>query len=101
MNRRMQRHTQVAREQAAGLDSTLEMELCLLLLHGILHIASLPITKFDLLKLIAKHYDKDIAIIADDTVTIDRSLDSSHFNALTGYHSPEWNDLVMRMHDFG
>ena len=36
-------------------------------LHGILHIASTPITKFDLLKLIAKHYDKDIAIIADDT----------------------------------
>lgn len=30
---------QVAREQAAGLDSSFEMELCLLLVHGILHIA--------------------------------------------------------------
>ncbi|MFA5801014.1 MAG: rRNA maturation RNase YbeY [Thermoleophilia bacterium] len=30
---------QVAREQAVGFDSTFEMELCLLLVHGILHIA--------------------------------------------------------------
>lgn len=30
---------QVAREQAVGLDSTFEGEMCLLLIHGILHIA--------------------------------------------------------------
>ena len=30
---------QVAREQAAGLDTTFEEEICLLLIHGILHIA--------------------------------------------------------------
>jgi dTDP-4-dehydrorhamnose reductase len=33
-------------------------------------------------------------------VVIDRSLDSARFRAATGYASPDWPELVARMHAF-
>jgi dTDP-4-dehydrorhamnose reductase len=69
-------------------------------LHGLWHVSSNPISKFELLKLVAKIYGKQVEIVPDDSVTIDRSLDGSRFNAATGYSAPSWHDLVTRMHDF-
>jgi len=67
-------------------------------LHGLYHVSSEPITKFDLLHLIATVYNKSIEIVPDDEVRIDRSLDSSHFRKATGYAPPPWPELVQLMH---
>ena len=68
-------------------------------LQGLYHVSADPINKFDLLKLVAEVYGKSITITPDDTLVIDRSLDSSHFRKITGYQPPAWPELVRRMHE--
>lgn len=70
-------------------------------LRGVYHVSSEPINKFELLKLIAKAYEKKVEIKADDDVVIDRSLDSSRFSNETGFVAPAWPDLIKIMHEFG
>ncbi len=70
-------------------------------LHGIYHVAADPIAKRDLLHLVAEVYGKSIKIVPDDTLVIDRSLDSTRFCSATGYIVPQWPELVRRMHSFG
>lgn len=67
-------------------------------LHGLFHVAASPISKFDLLSIVAQVYGKSITIEPDDTLRIDRSLDSSRFRAATGYAAPAWQELIERMH---
>jgi dTDP-4-dehydrorhamnose reductase len=67
-------------------------------LNGLWHVSSQPINKFELLKFVGEIYGKRIEIIPDDSVTIDRSLDGSRFNAATGYSAPSWRELVSQMH---
>lgn len=68
-------------------------------LYGLYHVSAAPISKFDLLRLIAKEYAKDIEIEAYHEFAIDRSLDSSRFRAATGYCAPAWPDLIAMLHD--
>ncbi|MNR07592.1 dTDP-4-dehydrorhamnose reductase [compost metagenome] len=68
-------------------------------LSGLYHVSVEPIDKLSLLKLVAEVYGKDIEIIPDDNVCIDRSLDSSAFRDATGYLPPGWDELVKVMHD--
>ena len=63
-------------------------------LHGIYHVASQPISKFDLLRLIAERYGKAIRLIPDDVISMDRSLNANRFKAATGYIPPSWPVLV-------
>lgn len=70
-------------------------------LHGLYHVASAPISKYELLKLVARAYDKDIALTPDDGLQIDRSLDASRFNTTTGYQPPAWPELIDTMKQFG
>jgi dTDP-4-dehydrorhamnose reductase len=67
-------------------------------LQGVYHVSSEPISKYELLRLVAQRYEKQIDIEPDDTVTIDRSLDSSRFRQATGYHPPSWPELVDNMY---
>ena len=67
-------------------------------LTGVYHVSSSPISKFDLLNLIAKTYKKSIRIELDDTVCCDRSLDSTRFNRHTGYTPNGWKRLVEKMY---
>lgn len=69
-------------------------------LHGVYHVASKPINKFDLLKLVARVYGKDIQINPSEDLIIDRSLNADRFNKETGYVPPEWPALVQRMYEF-
>lgn len=69
-------------------------------LHGLYHVSAEPINKLDLLTLIAKTYGKTIDISPDDTLVIDRSLDSSRFRGAAGYQPEPWPELVRRMHEF-
>jgi dTDP-4-dehydrorhamnose reductase len=54
----------------------------------------------ELLKLVARTYGKEIEIVEDDAVLIDRSLDSTRFRTETGYAPDDWPALVARMHAF-
>lgn len=66
-------------------------------LHGLYHVSAEPISKHDLLTLVAHAYGKTIALVPDDTVKIDRSLNSQRFRQATGYMPPEWPELVAGM----
>ena len=70
-------------------------------LRGLYHVSAEPIAKFDLLRLVAKTYGKSIEITPDDTLVIDRSLDSTRFREFVGYAPPGWPELVRTMHEFG
>lgn len=69
-------------------------------LHGLYHVSADPISKHDLLALTKKVYKKEIEIIPDDSIIIDRSLDSSLFRKATGYVQKPWPELIQAMHDF-
>lgn len=69
-------------------------------LHGLYHISAKPINKFDLLKMLAKAYGKNIEINPSEELVIDRSLNSDRFKEATGYAPPEWPTLVQRMCEF-
>lgn len=67
-------------------------------LSGLYHVAAKPIAKFDLLKMIADVYGKNIDIASDDKLVIDRSLNADKFRVATGYVAPEWPELIKLMH---
>lgn len=69
-------------------------------LTGVFHVAAKPISKYDLLSLVAKVYEKPIDIIADDRQVLDRSLNSEKFKLATGYEAPEWDTLIKTMHAY-
>lgn len=66
-------------------------------LHGVIHVSSDKISKYDLLMLAKKAFKKDIEIIPDDDFFCDRSLDSTHFRQLTGYRPPAWEDMIQEL----
>jgi dTDP-4-dehydrorhamnose reductase len=70
-------------------------------LHGLYHVSAEPIAKFDLLKLFAAVYERDMEIVPDEALVIDRSLNSDRFRAATGYSPPPWLELVAEMRRFG
>lgn len=69
-----------------------------LALHGLYHVAAAPISKLELLRLVASQYGKGIEIVPDHDFAIDRSLNGDRFAAATGYTAPPWPELVARMH---
>lgn len=69
-------------------------------LSGLYHLAATPISKYDLLKLIAAIYEKKIDIRLDDSLKIDRSLDAAKFQAATGYVAPDWPEMIRTMHTY-
>jgi dTDP-4-dehydrorhamnose reductase len=64
---------------------------------GIYHVGGEAINKFELLKLFASVYEKNIDITRDETFVINRSLISDKFNDLTGYKVSKWEDMVKAM----
>jgi dTDP-4-dehydrorhamnose reductase len=69
-------------------------------MSGLYHVSSKPISKLDLLRLVATVYGKDIKIVPDDALRIDRSLNSARFTAATGYVAAEWPELIAEMHEY-
>ena len=70
-------------------------------LTGIVHLAAKPINKYELLKLVAKTYKKNIKLTEDNTIIIDRSLNGSNFERHTGYKPKPWGELIENMKTFG
>jgi dTDP-4-dehydrorhamnose reductase len=69
-------------------------------LHGLYHVSANPINKYDLLQIVNKIYNKNILITPNESLSIDRSLDSSKFRLATGFQPKSWPDLIQAMHDF-
>lgn len=64
-------------------------------LCGVWHVASQPISKYDLLKALACRLQlKNVSVVPDDGVITNRSLDGSAFSAKVGYVAPSWESMV-------
>jgi dTDP-4-dehydrorhamnose reductase len=70
-------------------------------MHGLFHVASRPISKYDLLHMVNQEYGKGLKIEPDDHLKIDRSLNANRFLEATGYKAPDWPDLIAQMREFG
>lgn len=67
-------------------------------LRGLYHLSVESINKYELLRLIANIYEKEIEVIPDDEVRVDRSLNSDRFRSATGYRPAAWPSLIEAMH---
>lgn len=64
-------------------------------LDGLYHVASTPITKYDLLWRMQDALGwQDITIEPDDQFHCDRSLLGSRFAAATGWQPPDWDEMI-------
>ena len=66
-------------------------------LSGIYNLSSSPISKYDLLGLIKRHYSKDINIEEDSSFIIDRSLDGTRLKKILNYDFDNWDVMTERM----
>lgn len=66
-------------------------------LHGLYHVASEPITKFELLTLVKKYSGVPVNIQRDEDFFCDRSLIMKPFRAATDYTPPSWPAMVEEM----
>ncbi|MFF5173147.1 dTDP-4-dehydrorhamnose reductase family protein [Micromonospora sp. NPDC000089] len=63
-------------------------------LAGLYHVASAPISKYELLRVIADVYGWAGVIEPSDEYRCDRSLRAEKFHAETGYTPPEWPAMI-------
>lgn len=61
---------------------------------GIFHVSGEPISKFELLRMIAQEFGLSTEVVPDDSVVVDRSLDSSRFRAAFAYRPPAWREML-------
>jgi dTDP-4-dehydrorhamnose reductase len=66
-------------------------------LHGLYHVSADPIDKYDLLHMLNDAYDAGVQIRRDESVVIDRSLDSSRFRAATSFAPRPWPEMIAAM----
>ena len=63
-------------------------------LSGLYQVASDPLSKHDLLQLIAEAFHLDVRITPTAEPVSDRSFSGAKFTAATGYVAPKWPDLI-------
>jgi len=64
-------------------------------LQGLYHVASAPISKYDLLNRLRDALGwNDISIAPDDEFVCDRSLNGLRFNTITGWVAPSWAAII-------
>jgi len=68
-------------------------------IEGLYHVSLEPIDKCSLLSLVKKIYGKTITLVPDNTIKINRSLDSSLFKSKTGYTPPSWENMILDMYN--
>ncbi|MEH0822320.1 MULTISPECIES: dTDP-4-dehydrorhamnose reductase family protein [unclassified Micromonospora] len=67
-------------------------------LTGLYHVAATPITKYDLLRLVASEYHWTGDIVPYDGFVCDRSLSADSFAAATGYRPPAWSEMIAQLY---
>ena len=68
-------------------------------LAGIYNISSMPITKFDFLKLCNEHFDVNAIIEKDNGYSSNKNLISENFFNQIGMKQPNWEDLIKQLKD--
>lgn len=66
-------------------------------LHGLYHVSSDPISKFDLLDQVDRAFSTEIEIVPSEDLIIDRSLNSERFRHATGFKPLGWPEMIERM----
>ena len=67
--------------------------------HGLYHVSSDPISKYDLLLLLREHFRRDIEIVPDGVFQCDRSLNSDRFRREFEYSPPSWEAMCQELAD--
>lgn len=67
--------------------------------HGVYHVASEPISKYDLLMLVREVYGLDITVRSAQEPVCDRSLSPAAFRSATGYEAPSWSAMIRSMYE--
>jgi dTDP-4-dehydrorhamnose reductase len=65
---------------------------------GLIHLSSSKISKYKLLKLISKIYQKKIIITKDNKIRINRTLNSKYIERKLFYKCPSWEIMIKQMH---
>lgn len=68
-------------------------------LNGIYHISSDPISKYDLLQIVARYFNKASVIEPDNSVWCNRSLNCNKFKSITGFKSNSWESMILDMYN--
>ena len=66
-------------------------------MYGLYNISSDKISKYHLLKIINKVYNKKVKIIKDESFIINRSLNSSKFYKFSNFKFPNWEKMINDM----
>lgn len=67
-------------------------------LSGVWHVASAPISKYDLLTKLAQLLERDdIKLLAEEDFYCDRSLNGNAFAQATGYQAPSWDFMLAEL----
>jgi dTDP-4-dehydrorhamnose reductase len=66
-------------------------------LDGLWHLSAEPISKYDLLLRLRDAFEVEVEVEPDESVVIDRSLDSGRFRAATGFEPPTWEEMVTEL----
>jgi dTDP-4-dehydrorhamnose reductase len=63
-------------------------------LTGTFHVASTPLTKYDLLRAMSDALDLRLTVVPVDEPVVDRTLDGRAFTARTGIVVPSWEEMM-------
>ncbi len=64
-------------------------------LTGLLHVSSMPISKYKLLTMLADNLElTNVRVVEEHNYYCDRSLDSTLFSKFTGYIAPAWELMI-------
>lgn len=66
-------------------------------LHGLWHVSASPIDKLTLLRTFRDAAGVDVGLDPDESLVIDRSLDSSRFREATGWAPPSWDTMIANL----
>ena len=66
-------------------------------LQGIYHLASQPISKYDLLCLLRHVFEHPVEIEPSSEVSVNRILDGRRYREVTGFAPPSWDDMIRKL----
>ena len=66
--------------------------------NQILNVSSYPVSKYRLLKIIKKVFNKDVKIERSTKIKLNRTLNSKKFKKITGYKCPSWKKMINEMY---
>lgn len=67
--------------------------------HGLYHVSSAPISKYDMLALVKEKLNVPVDIVPENSFHCDRSLDSTRFRKEFKYSPPSWEAMIKEFAD--